>query len=152
MAPPVRNTPTRRNLRVDSEVKIGTEPAALTERLTPDLASRLARIALAHVTREYPNKLDHVLRAPADLLSPRALHPVFYGSFDWHSCVHGYWLLATLLRLFPKGENGPGKRDRMSEAAEIEALFDSQLTVAKVKSEVKYLAQPLRATFERPYG
>ena len=120
--------------------------------LTPDLASRLARLALAHVTREYPNKLDHVLNKRGDLKSPRELHPVFFGSFDWHSCVHGYWLLATLLRHFPKGGDGRGKRNGMSEADEIEALFDSQLTVAKVKSEVKYLAQPLRATFERPYG
>ncbi|HEX9309819.1 MAG TPA: DUF2891 domain-containing protein [Gemmatimonadaceae bacterium] len=120
--------------------------------LTPDFASKLARLALAHVTREYPNKLDHVLNKRGDLKAPRELHPVFFGSFDWHSCVHGYWLLATLLRLFPKGEDGHGKRDGMAEADEIEALFDSQLTVGKVKSEVKYLAQPLRATFERPYG
>src|SRR6185503_15738890 len=56
-------------------------------------ASRLVGIAQSHVTREYPNKLDHVLSGPEDLRGPRALHPVFYGSFDWHSCVHSYWLL-----------------------------------------------------------
>jgi hypothetical protein len=123
-------------------VKIGTEPAALTERLTPDLASRLARIALAHVTREYPNKLDHVLRAPADLLSPRALHPVFYGSFDWHSCVHGYWLLARLYRRF----------SALPETAEIRHLFDAQVTAENVETEVAYLQQPMRGGFERPYG
>jgi hypothetical protein len=94
------------------------------------------------VTKEYPNKLDHVLNKRADLKSPKELHPVFFGSFDWHSCVHGYWLLATLLRLFPE----------MREAKKIEALFDAQLTPAKVRAEVKYLSQPLRATFERPYG
>jgi len=66
--------------------------------LTPKLASIFARVALSHVEREYPNKLDHVLRGPADLRAPRDLHPLFYGSFDWHSCVHGYWLLATLRR------------------------------------------------------
>ena len=70
--------------------------------LTPDLASRFARLALAHVEREYPNKLDHVMRGPDDVRGPRALHPVFFGSFDWHSCVHGYWTLATVLRLYPK--------------------------------------------------
>jgi DUF2891 family protein len=110
--------------------------------LTPALGATLARVALSHVTKEYPNKPDHVLNKRADLKKPSQLHPVFFGSFDWHSCVHGYWLLATLLRLFPG----------MREAARIERLFDSQLTPAKVRAEVRYLGQPLRATFERPYG
>lgn len=110
--------------------------------LTPGLAEKLARAALSHVTREYPNKLDHVLNKRADLRSPRELHPVFFGSFDWHSCVHGCWLLATVLRLFPK----------LREAGKIEKLFDTQLTAVKAKGEVRYLARPLSATFERPYG
>ncbi|MBV9758408.1 MAG: DUF2891 family protein, partial [Alphaproteobacteria bacterium] len=63
----------------------------MSARLTAEFAARLAGTALGHVTREYPNKLDHVLRGAADLRAPRALHPLFYGSFDWHSCVHGYW-------------------------------------------------------------
>ena len=67
--------------------------------LTEDLASRLARIALGHVAREYPNVLVHAIRGPDELGTPRQLHPIFYGSYDWHSCVHGHWLLATLLRL-----------------------------------------------------
>lgn len=115
---------------------------ATSTSLTPTLASKFARVALAHAAREYPNKLDHVLTKRADIKSPRDLHPVFFGSFDWHSCVHGYWLLATLLRLFPE----------MREAAKIERLFDAQLTSAKVRAEVRYLDQPVRATFERPYG
>jgi len=110
--------------------------------LTPALARTFARVALSHVTQEYPNKPDHVLHKRADIKTPSELHPVFFGSFDWHSCVHGYWLLATLLRLFPE----------MREAKKIEELFDAQLTSAKVKAEVRYLGQPLRATFERPYG
>ena len=110
--------------------------------LTPALARKFARAALSHVTREYPNKLDHVLSKRSDLKSPRQLHPVFFGSFDWHSCVHGYWLLATLLRLFPE----------MSESEEIEDLFDAQLVATKVNAEVRYLRQGLRVTFERPYG
>ena len=110
--------------------------------LTPALARTFARVALSHVTQEYPSKLDHVLNKRADLKTPSELHPVFFGSFDWHSCVHGYWLLATLLRLFPE----------MREAKRIEELFDAHLTSAKVKAEVRYLGQPLRATFERPYG
>jgi hypothetical protein len=115
---------------------------AASTSLTPTLASKFARGALAHATREYPTKLDHVLNKRADLKSPRELHPVFFGSFDWHSNVHGYWLLATLLRLFPE----------IPEAVKIEKLFDTQLTAAKVRAEVRYLGQPLRATFERPYG
>lgn len=110
--------------------------------LTPTLGAAFARVALSHVTKEYPTKLDHVLNKRADLKTPSQLHPVFYGSFDWHSCVHGYWLLATLLRFFPK----------MREAGKIEELFDGQLTSAKIRAEVSYLGQPLRATFERPYG
>jgi hypothetical protein len=110
--------------------------------LTPALGAAFARVALSHVTKEYPNKLDHVLNKRADLKTPSQLHPVFFGSFDWHSCVHGYWLLATLLRLFPE----------MREAAKIEELFDRQLTRARVRAEVRYLGQPLRGTFERPYG
>ncbi|MFL5481626.1 MAG: DUF2891 domain-containing protein [Gemmatimonadaceae bacterium] len=110
--------------------------------LTPDLAAKFARLALSHVTREYPNILDHVLNNSDDVKSPRELHPVFFGSFDWHSCVHGYWLLATVERLFPA----------LEVTGEIRQLFDAQLTSAKVQAEVEYLAQPLRATFERPYG
>src|SRR5207253_11274144 len=97
--------------------------------LTPGLAEKLARAALSHVTREYPNKLDHVLNKRADLRSPRELHPVFFGSFDWHSCVHGYWLLATILRLFPDIE----------EATAIRELFDAQLTSAMARGEVRFL-------------
>ncbi len=106
------------------------------------MASKFARLALAHVAREYPNKLDHVLNGPLDLKEPRDLHPMFFGSFDWHSCVHGYWLLATVLRRFPD----------VREAREIEALFDAQLTPAKVETELEFLDQPLRGTWERPYG
>jgi hypothetical protein len=112
------------------------------DRLTPDLASSFARIALGHVSREYPNKLDHVLDGPADARGPKALHPIFHGSFDWHSCVHGYWLLAALLR------REPG----IPEADRIRALFDDALTDAKVAGEVDYLARPSTRGFERPYG
>lgn len=110
--------------------------------LTPEVAGTFARLALAHVTREFPHKLDHVMTRPADLKSPRRLHPVFYGSFDWHSCVHGYWLLATLLRIVPD----------LGEAQVIEQLFTRQLTDSKVRTELRYLARPSSRTFERPYG
>lgn len=110
--------------------------------LDPALASKLASLALAHVQREYPNKLDHVLNGPEDLRGPRELHPVFYGSFDWHSNVHGYWLLATVYRLVPDSEHHGRIRD----------LLDQQLIESKVAVELAYLRQPSRGTFERPYG
>ena len=110
--------------------------------LTPEIASSFARLALSHVEREYPNKLDHVLNDADDVRSPRSLHPIFYGSFDWHSCVHGYWLLATVLRLQPD----------IAEANDIRALFNRQLTIPNVAAELAYLDQPSRAGFERPYG
>jgi hypothetical protein len=110
--------------------------------LTPDLADRFAAIALGHVTREYPNKLDHVLAAFGDAAGPRALHPVFYGSFDWHSCVHGYWLLAHLYRRFPA----------MPSAAAIRAGVDAHLIPERIAGECAYLDRPDAAGFERPYG
>ena len=119
-----------------------TDTAGVPARLTPALASRFAALALGHVTREYPNKLDHVLTSPADVCGPRELHPVFYGSFDWHSCVHGYWLLARVLRRLPS----------MPEAGAIRALFDTHLTADRVAGEVAYLARPAARGFERPYG
>ncbi len=110
--------------------------------LSEDLASELARAALGHLDREYPNKLDHVLDGPEDLRGPRALHPVFYGSFDWHSCVHGYWLVTHLYRRFPY----------LPEAERIRALVDAHLTPENVAGELAYLARPSSRTFERPYG
>jgi len=110
--------------------------------LDATLARQLADIALAHVTREYPHKLDHVMTGPADIQGPRALHPVFYGSFDWHSCVHGYWLLARLRRTAPA----------LPQRAAIGHLFDAQLTATKLAAERAYLAHPASGGFERPYG
>jgi hypothetical protein len=110
--------------------------------LDPNIASKFAGLALAHVRREYPNKLDHVLNDATELRSPRALHPIFYGSFDWHSNVHGYWLLATLDRLVPT----------LPERDQIGELFDAQFTTANVDVEVAYLDQANRGIFERPYG
>lgn len=110
--------------------------------LTQEFAERFAAIALSHVTREYPNKLDHVMAGPADVRSPKGLHPIFYGSFDWHSCVHGYWMLARLHRLFPA----------MRHADAIEALFAQAFTEQKIAAELAYLARPESRGFERPYG
>lgn len=122
----------------------------MSSRLDPDrdaalsasVASHFAGLALSHVEREYPNKLDHVINGPDDVRGPRALHPIFHGSFDWHSCVHGYWMLAHLYRTVPS----------LDAAARIRELFNRQLTPDKVGGELAYLRQPSRAGFERPYG
>ena len=105
-------------------------------------ASRFARIALGHVGKEYPHKLDHVLLGDEDALPPRVLHPIFYGSFDWHSCVHGWWTLLTLRRLFPAN----------AEAPAIAELADESFTSGKVEAERAYLERSMSAGFERPYG
>jgi hypothetical protein len=110
--------------------------------LDANLASQMARIALGHVAKEYPHKLDHVLSADEDALTPRVLHPIFYGSFDWHSCVHGWWTLLTLKRLFPN----------IDESAAIARLANDSFTREKVAAELAYLDRPLSRGFERPYG
>jgi len=114
----------------------------MTHTLTPETAARFASIALGHVTREYPHKLDHVMDGPEDVLSPAQLHPIFHGSFDWHSCVHGYWLLLRVRRLFPD----------LPVAREIEVLADAMLTPARVRGELAYLDRAYSGGFERPYG
>ncbi len=110
--------------------------------LDPTIASRFAGIALSHVTKEYPHKLDHVLLGDDDAKPPHLLHPIFHGSFDWHSCVHGWWTLLTLHRLHPD----------LPEAEAISALALASFTPEKVQAELAYLDRPLSAGFERPYG
>lgn len=114
----------------------------MNHRLTAETANRFAEIALGHVAKEFPHKLDHVLEGPEDALTPRELHPIFFGSFDWHSCVHGYWLLLRTRRLFPALPAGP----------RVQALLDEMLTADKVRGELDYLDRAYSGGFERPYG
>jgi hypothetical protein len=114
----------------------------MTHKLTPDIAARFAEIALGHVRQEYPHKLDHVMDGPEDVAGPAELHPIFHGSFDWHSCVHGYWLLLRIRRLFPD----------LPIVLRIEALADEMLTPEKVAGELDYLDRAYSGGFERPYG
>ncbi|MFP5286083.1 MAG: DUF2891 domain-containing protein, partial [Thermoanaerobaculia bacterium] len=105
-------------------------------------AERLANLALACVHREYPNKIAHVMNGDPDVRPPRELTPSFYGCYDWHSAVHGHWLLARLARRFPDSPL----------ATKARAALDKSLTAENVAAEVRYLEAPGRATFERPYG
>jgi hypothetical protein len=115
-----------------------TPPPAVDEAA----AGRFADLALACVHREYPNKIAHVLQGDADVKPPRELTPAFFGCFDWHSSVHGHWLLARLARTFP------GARF----AAPARAALDRSLTERNIAAEVRYLEGPGRSDFERPYG
>lgn len=115
---------------------------APTASLTDDAAGRFAQLALDCVQREYPNKIAHVLAGDTDVRAPRALTPVFYGCFDWHSDVHAHWLLARLARLHPDAPFAPAAR----------AALARSLTSAGIAAEVAYLSGPGRASFERPYG
>jgi hypothetical protein len=105
-------------------------------------AERFAKLALACVHKEYPNKLTHSLNSDADVAPPRKLTPGFFGCYDWHSSVHGHWLLARLARTFPNAEF----------TAEARAALQQSLTAANIAQEVAYLNADGRASFERPYG
>jgi hypothetical protein len=115
---------------------------AVSTTLDPAAAGRFAQLALDCVHREYPNKIAHVLASDADALPPRALTPAFYGCYDWHSSVHGHWLLARLARLFPQAPFAQPAR----------AALARSLTPANIAAEVAYLRGPGRTSFERPYG
>src|SRR5438067_8735477 len=104
-------------------------------------AERFASLALACVHKEYPNKISHSLNSDADV-APRELTPAFYGCYDWHSSVHGHWLLARLARTFPTAPF----------AAEARAALKQSLTPEHIAKEVQYLRGEGRASFERPYG
>jgi len=110
--------------------------------LDPSLAARYAALALAGVRREWPHSYQHLANGPADVRSPRRLHPAFYGCFDWHSAVHGHWTLARLRRLFPE----------LPAGRKIASVLDQHLTAENIRAEAGYFSAPGRASFERPYG
>jgi hypothetical protein len=110
--------------------------------LTSPLASKFAGLALAGIGREWPHAYQHLAQHPADIRSPRALHPAFFGCCDWHSSVHGHWTLARVLRSFPT----------LPSAARIREVLDGSLTKEHLAAELAYFDSPGRGPFERPYG
>ncbi len=110
--------------------------------LTRERASAFAKLALKGLQKEYPNQPQHVLAGAADAKTPKALHPAFYGCYDWHSSVHGHWMLARVLRLYPD----------VPEAKAIRKAFDEHLTADHIKVEAAYFDRPESKSFERPYG
>src|SRR5438552_3694960 len=101
-------------------------------------AERFANLALACVHKEYPNKISHNLNSDADVAPPRKLTPAFYGCYDWHSSVHGHWLLARLARTFPDAPFAKAAREALAQS----------ITSANIAEEVKYLRGEGRASFE----
>src|SRR5438046_3280723 len=118
--------------------------AAATEEASFDAkaAERFAKLALACVHKEYPNKIAHVLNSDADVAPPRKLTPAFCGCYDWHSSVHGHWLLVRLLRTFPEASFASAARDALKQS----------LSAENLKQEAVYIRGEGRSGFERPYG
>ncbi len=110
--------------------------------LGAELASSLARVALANVRREFPRRLDQLIISLDAEWRPRELHPAFYGSYDWHSSVHMHWCLARVLRLHPA----------LPEAGDIASVLDAHLGPAQIARERAFFDGPGGASFERPYG
>jgi hypothetical protein len=117
----------------------GATPAAS---LDVTAAARFAELALSCLHREYPNKIAHVMDGDRDALPPHVLTPAFYGCYDWHSDVHGHWLLARLARLYPDAPFASRARAEIARS----------LTPENIAGEVSYLEREDRASFERPYG
>jgi hypothetical protein len=107
-----------------------------------DVAVTYAEAGLGNIVREYPNHPSHVLTGPYDLVPPSRLHPIFYGSFDWHSSVHQHWMLVRLLRLFPD----------LEIAVDVRSTLDTHFTEPAARVEAAYFDDPIRRFFERPYG
>jgi len=110
--------------------------------LTQKQASHFAALALKCVSREFPNKPEHVINDAADVKNPKVLHPAFYGCYDWHSSVHGHWMLVRLLRTF----------HGLPEAQEIRNALNANLTAENILTEAAYFKEPNRQSFERTYG
>lgn len=111
-------------------------------RLTDAQVAQFAKLAIESIPREYPNKPSNVMVGPASVRSPREMHPVFFGCFDWHSSVHGHWMLVRLAKLRPDAPIVP----------EIRKLLDAQLTAEKLAQEAAYFDKKENLSFDRPYG
>ena len=111
-------------------------------KMTQQQASSFAQLAIKNIQKEYPNSPNLVANSAADIQAPRALHPAFYGSLDWHSSVHSHWMLVRLLRCFPD----------LPERRQIRAVLGEHLTAKNIQAEADYFAHPNRKAFERTYG
>ena len=113
-----------------------------SQSLTEKQASHFAALALKCVSREFPNKPEHVINNASEVKGPKTLHPAFYGCYDWHSSVHGHWMLVRLLKMFPS----------LPESTQMREALNANLTAENIQQEVAYMKQPNRQSFERTYG
>ncbi len=121
---------------------MGAQGTATSAEFDVNAAERFAKLALACVHKEYPNKISHTLNGDADVAPPRKLTPAFYGCYEWHSSVHGHWLLVRLVRTFPEATFVSSAREALRQS----------LTAENIAQEATYLRAEGRASFERPYG
>ncbi len=128
-------------------VPMGCQPpqamkSSLSSPLSSDQAAHFAQLAARCIQVEYPNKLSHIMNDSSEVLGPKEIHPAFYGCFDWHSSVHGHWMLVRLLKLFPS----------LPQSQTYRQMISANLTVENIAQEVAYLKQSNRKSFERTYG
>ncbi len=126
----------------NAEKQMVRDTAAVQEMLDINLAKRIFALPVHCLTQEYPNKLGQVLGSSKDLKSPRTLRPLFYGCFDWHSAVHGYWSIVTLIEAFPELDND----------GQVRNLLDQHITVENVQVEIDFFNDVNNTSFERTYG
>ena len=110
--------------------------------LSEKQASHFAALAMKCIMREFPNKPEHVMNNASDVHTPKTLHPAFYGCYDWHSSVHGHWMLIRLLKTFPN----------LPQGSQIRSTLNGHLSAENIQGEVAYMKQPNRQSFERTYG
>jgi hypothetical protein len=123
-----------------SPAAFSAEPKA--DAMSAQQASAFAKLALKGLRKEYPNKPGDVLNGPEDIRAPKDVHPAFFGSYDWHSSVHGHWMLVRLLRRFPD----------LPEGKDLRAALNANLTAKNIETETAFFGKPNRQSHERPYG
>jgi hypothetical protein len=107
-----------------------------------EIASKFVSMASGCIFTEYPNKISHTMQSDTDAATPKQLHPAFYGCYDWHSSVHGHWLLVKSLELFPN----------LPQRNQIIEILNKSLTAENIATECAYFKEEGRSSFERPYG
>jgi hypothetical protein len=127
---------------LEADPAAADEPPRKEGGMTREQASAFALLALKGIQKEYPNKPADVLNSEKDIQSPRVVHPAFYGCFDWHSAVHGHWLVVRLMRLFPE----------LPENKQSRAVLADHLAEKDLQTEADYLDRPQSQSYERPYG
>jgi len=125
-----------------SDIQKKTKLPVVGQRLSDDQAVAILQLGLDGLDRQYPNKPSNVIHDAKGVLSPKEMHPAFYGCFDWHSSVHGHWVMVRLLKTQPNLSNAKEIRDRL----------EAHLTKENIQKELEYFRLPLNKSFERMYG